>query len=159
MRLLQRWNPEQHKKVSAVLLFLSLGTVFFSVRSQGRARSVPRNQKPRITRGFVDTKRRLRNIFMLVRIQSESKRTLVSSDARRARELNPSGCKPLDVSQTPSSTHWQHPPKRSSAIARFYGAIGASNEFGSTFFVRQFHFGTKQKRHGLSRAFHFFCFL
>ena len=45
---------------------------------------------PRVTRGFLDTKRRLRNISMVVRVQAECKRTLVSSDPRRARELNPS---------------------------------------------------------------------
>ena len=48
---------------------------------------------PRVTRGFVNTKRRLRNIFRIVRVQAERKRTLVSSDPRRARESNPSGCK------------------------------------------------------------------
>ena len=37
---------------------------------------------------------------------------LVSSDPRRARESNPSGCKPLEIWRTSSSTHWQYPPKR-----------------------------------------------
>lgn len=53
----------------------------------------PNGKAPRVTRGFINTKRRLRNISMLIRTQPECNRTLVSSDPRRARESNPSGCK------------------------------------------------------------------
>jgi hypothetical protein len=31
--------------------------------------------------------------------------------------------KPLDIWRTPSSTHWQYPPKRSSALQAFYGYL------------------------------------
>ena len=42
--------------------------------------------------------------------------------------MNPSGCKPLNVSQTPSSTHWQYPPRRSSAIRILWLSGGETAE-------------------------------
>ena len=116
-----------------------------SALSGERFSSLLRSQSPEDHSGLSDTKRRLRNTFRIARVQVDCNRTLVLSDARRARELNPGGCKPLDVSQTPSSTHWQHPPKRSSAMTRFYAPLAPPNEFGQHFWLYEFHFGTSKK--------------
>ncbi len=78
---------------------------------------------PRFTRGFLDTKRRLRNIFIVVRAQAESKnlQCRVTRGGQGSRTLV--AAKPLDVSQTASSTHWQCPPKRPPAAVNCIGPL------------------------------------
>ncbi len=48
---------------------------------------------PSINSGLPDTERRPRNTSRIICLPTKGKKTLVSSDPRRARELNPSGCK------------------------------------------------------------------
>ena len=85
--------------------------------------------------GLSDTRRRSPNIYYDKTITLFVKRfQFCRVTTEEDKGSNPSGCKPLDIWRTSSSTHWQCPPKRSLTADNCMGRCTHKREQPSNYF-------------------------